>query len=60
MPWPPDARPQAAFVAQLLATHMNLPQTRFRNCASDLDADRAYRQTAARRHDPKTGSGKTI
>jgi len=59
-PWPPDVRPQATFIAHLLATHMNLPQTRLRNRASDTDASQAYRRTA---HGPSRhtiGTGKTI
>lgn len=59
-PWPADVQPQATFIAHLLATHMDLPQTRLRNRASDTDASRAYRRTA---HGPSRhtiGTGKTI
>ncbi len=58
--WPPDARPQATFIAHLLATHMNLPQTRLRNRASVSDASQAYRRTAHGRPRHTTGTGKTI
>jgi hypothetical protein len=38
----------AAFVAQLIATHQALPQTRARNRAEPADAALAYRMTHRR------------
>ena len=38
------AKPQATLVAQLLATHMGLPQTRTLRRAGAAHADAAYRQ----------------
>jgi hypothetical protein len=50
-PAPPVAhyRPAAPFLAQLIATAQDCPQTRTRRRASPADACRAYAATAARR-----------
>jgi hypothetical protein len=38
----------AAFLAQLIATHAHLPQTRAKRRAGDVEAAAAYRATAAK------------
>jgi|GEM_PF-3465396 len=61
MPPPPRSlaslRPQAPLVAQLIATHMGLPQTRTLRRASAGQADTAYRSSETlkiHRHAPRS------
>jgi len=42
----PTTLPMAPFVAQLIATHHSLPQTRARNRAEPADAALVYRQAS--------------
>jgi len=46
MPRYPTTLPMAPFVAQLIATHHSLPQTRARNRAEPADAALVYRQAS--------------
>jgi len=50
--FPPSARPQATLVAQLIATHLGLPQTRTLRRADPDAANMTYRLTSDRTSQP--------